>query len=1354
MIMKHLLLHIYDKKNIRIFGKSYLLVVFFLANVFLSYASYTLHRADKLDLSNNAILCMYQDKDGYMWFGTYDGLNLYNGKNTFVYRSEFDNEFSLCSNIIHNITQADEGSLWISTFLGLNKFSLKERKVIESYPELPEAKLLAADKKGNTWVISKKNYISHYNRENKNFTDIHLPGADMDNVKALFVGGDDELYMVTADGKLKNIEIAADSKNNDVRLQVNESLLHDESIINAYYEDNKIYYISAERKLYLYDLSDNKRILITDLSSLIGKYGGISRVVSFKSDLFVSFNDNGLIRLDVENDYKPETVYLGIRVFCLLKDKKQDVLWIGTDGRGVQMYYQGHDLFGNIIFDNFFSGTQKPVRSIYADESQNLWVGTKGDGIMRIRNYDEHNQREVSQSQFVNYTTANGLSSNLVFCFLRSKYRNILWIGTEGPGFSYYSYKDNTIKSLSEKDGSTIGKVHSICEVNDSTLWMATAGNGLLEVIIKDENSRLSVKSVNEYILKKGDKTCVEFHSMFYDGASTLFVGSRGGYGVARYNIKSKQYDFIQMKNAENTAIGDVLCVYQSKDSTFYIGASSGMTRIQFLKDGNTVIKQYDRRNGMINDMIHGILEDADGCIWLSTNKGLIKYNPRNDFFHNYSYSDLKVTEFSDDAYWKCPQTGRLFFGGINGLTWVEPKEVNLQSNYKPALYFFDLQIAGESRSLYDYTNKKDGYLEIGANISSFTISFVATDYINGDNYEYSYLLDNYNTAWTELQKTNEVTFTNLPHGEYILKVRYKNDVFDSDERYYSLKIRKLPPWYLTGWAYLAYVVAFVLICSYIIFLIRKRIMDKQMQIAQKINEEQKEKLLEAKLNFFTNVTHEFCTPLTVIKGVTDYIEKSAEVDKNIHKYTGILRDNVANLSGLIQEILDFRKMEEGKFDFSYIEEASVSDLVRKQMEWFIPIAEENSIAFDVSIPDDLYWNTNVFGFNRVLVNLVSNAFKYTTEKGEVKISAGIDNEQLVLSVYNTGQGIEDANIPSIFDRYGVLENTEANGSYPLMTSRHGLGLSICHDIVESLGGNISVRSEVGEFAEFIVVLPVLQVTEEERLADEENSLPADADSLRQPAGEKQTILIVDDNKDIVWLISDILSDSYHIRSAYNVPEALKIIESETPSLIITDIMMPGMNGLEFINNLKDDKFTKHIPLVIVSAKISEKEQAEGLDIGADAYLTKPFSSLVLRSVINRLLVVKDELKDYFYSPESAYKYSDGQLIHQEDKAFMDSVIDIISDNMEEENLRPEFIAEKLNMSTRSLYRKFKKITTLSPNDFIKDYRFTQVAKLLITTNLTIQEIMYKVGINNKSYFYREFLKKYNMTPKEYRLRK
>ncbi|MDR1089754.1 MAG: response regulator [Prevotella sp.] len=1318
-----------------------------------SFAIYTIHKTYNLDLSNNAILCMHQDNDGYMWFGTYDGLNLYNGKNVFVYRFEMDNPNTLSSNIIHKISHADKDHLWISTFLGLNKFSLKERKVTETYTECPEARLIASDKKGNCWVICKKNYISYYTAKSKKFRDIHFPGINVDNVIEIFADNDDKLCIAMADGKMKKIIFSDQQGYYNPEITVTEVKIHNKNITNIFYENGKIYFINSSGQLFLYDTAglDPKDIFLSDLSRLMNVYGRISGFFSFNNIFFVSFNTGGVFMLDAKNGYIPETVSTGIGIFCILKDKKQDLIWIGTDGHGVQLYYQSHEIFKNITFNNLPVKIQKPVRSVYTDEYDNLWIGTKGDGIIKIKNYEELHNQVVPPSLYRHFTTENGLSNNSVFCFLQSKFYNIIWIGTDGPGLSYYSYRDNKIKTLPSRQ---IGKVHSICEINSETLWLATAGNGLLEVTLNEKNAQLSVRRVNEFFPKKGDRVCNEFHSMSYDGKSTLFVGSRGGYGVLRFNVVSKQYEFIRMNRGENSAIGDVLCVHQSKDSTFYIGASSGMTKIRFLADGNNTVKQFDRKNGIANDMIHGILEDGDGfIIWLSTNKGLTKYNPQNDFFHNYSHPELSVTEFSDDAYWKSPQTNRLFFGGINGLVWVDPDKDLPPVNYKPELNFFDLKISGERHALKDYMNK-DGHIKLPSNISSFTISFIALDYINGDNYEYSYFLENYNTAWTELQKTNEVTFTNLPYGDYILKVKYKNDVFGSETEYYSLNITKLAPWYFTVFAFIGYSILFLLTCAYILYTIHRRITKKQILIAKKIREEQKEKLLEAKLNFFTNVTHEFCTPLTVIKGVSDYIEKSAEVDKNICKYTGILRDNVANLSGLIQEILDFRKMEEGKSNFSYIEEASISGLIRKQMEWFIPVAEENRITFEISMPDNLYWNTNIFGFNRVLVNLLSNAFKYAAEGGTVKISAEINDGQLSLLVYNTGHGIEESKIPFIFDRYGVPESMEANNSYSLMTSRHGLGLSICHDIVESLDGNISVRSEVGKFAEFMVVLPVLPVTASEQDRDGKSIDPENEELLIEVAGEKQTVLIVDDNKDIVWLISDILSGSYHIRSAYNVTEALKIIESETLSLIITDIMMPGMDGLEFINKLKNDKLTKHIPLVIVSAKISEKDQAEGLDIGADVYLTKPFSPLVLRSVINRLLAVKDELKDYFYSPESAYKYSDGQLIHQDDKAFTDSVIDIISDNVTDENLRPEFIAEKLNLNTRTLYRKLKKTTALSPNDFIKDYRFALAARLLITTNHTIQEIMYKTGISNKSYFYREFLKKYNMTPREYRIRK
>jgi len=1291
---------------------------------------------------------MYQDKNGYMWFGTYDGLNLYNGKNLFVYRFELDNEYSLCSNIIHKVSQADADNLWISTFLGLNKFSLKERKVTESYPECPEAKLLATDSKGNTWLICKRSYISLYMPTSKKFRDIHLPEADTENVKEMFIDKNDKLILITNSGKLLNIEYP-NPQNPSISLKTKENILHNNTILYASYEDDKVYFVDNEKKLYVYNITDSKKILLSDLSSSIDKYGDISKVTSFKYDLYISFKSSGIIKLDIEKGYKPEVVNTGIGVFCLLKDNIQDILWIGTDGKGIEMYYQNHEMFSNIMLDQLALETQKPVRAIYTDNNDDIWIGTKGDGIFRIKKYDELNNTKIPLSQITHFTSNEGLANNLVFCFLKSKYQDIVWIGTEGPGFSYYSYKDNKIRTVINKTPNETGKVHSICEVNDSTLWMATAGNGLLEVTIKGQEPQIEVKSVNAFFLKKNDKTCNEFHSMSYDGSSTLFVGNRGGYGVARFNIKSKHYEFIPINKAESTAIGDVLSVYQSKDSVFYFGASSGLTRVQFFPDGSNIIKQFDRKSGIINDMIHGILEDKEGCIWLSTNKGLAKYNPHNDFFHNYTYPELKVYEFSDDAYWKCPYTNRLFFGGVNGLTWLEP-ENSIENNYRPDLHFFGLKVSGENRSLSDFIDKNNQQMVIPANIMSFTLSFIAIDYINGENYEYSYMLENYNDEWTDIQKSNEITFTNLPYGDYTLKIKYKNDVFNSDDRFYTLYIKKLPPWYLTIWAIMGYVIIILLVVAYILHLIRKKIIQKQLSLARKIEEEQKEKLMEAKLDFFTNVTHEFCTPLTLINGITERIEKISGTDQNFNKYIEILRSNVGNLNELIQEILDFRKLEESGYSLHITKNVSIANQIKKQSESFISIAEQNKITLELIIPERLQWDTDIICFNRIYTNLLSNAFKYTKEGGSIKIYVESQNDTLILKVYNTGKGIEASKITGIFNRYSILEEIEQDNRYSQLSSRNGIGLSICYSLVQLLHGDIKVESEVNKYAEFIVTLPRLGVATSSQPLNSTMNINTE----ENPAKSKPVILVVDDNKDIIWLINDILSDEYIIKGANNATEALHSIEAQMPSLIITDIMMPEINGLELINQIKANKVTKHIPLVIISAKISDKEQSEGLDSGADAYLTKPFSPTILRSVINRLLSTKEELKDYYYSPESALKYSDGQLIHQEDKEFMESVISIINENIEEENLRLELIADKLGMNTRNLYRRFKKITSLSPSDFIKDYRFTTAAKLLITTNLTIQEIIYKVGINNKSYFYREFAKKYNMTPKEYRSQK
>ena len=1233
--------------------------------------------------------------------------------------------------------------------MGLNRFSLKDRKVTESYTEYPECLNVVSDSAGNTRLIKQKDFISCYSPETGSFQDVHVQGMNEEVSKVLFANGERQFFILDADGCL--LEICPDFESFPLVLDIKKTPIHEKEIDRAYYLDGTLYYVDMENHFYSYRMKDRRKEYLADLTGWMEQYGKLSRIALFHSVPYLVFR-NGLL-LNIDN--QEEALRFDVGLFCVLPDRKQDILWVGTDGQGVRMYYDKYNRFSGIQLKSLPIVVRNPVRSIYTEDEKTIWFGTKGNGFVRVEDYDSYEKGKIPAEKVKHFTTSSGLSSDRVYCFRKSNYYPWVWIGTEGPGLSYYSLVDKKVHTMASLVDTKIRYVHAIREVNDSTLWMATTGDGLLEVVIGRKGGELVIKYVKSFILEKDGKICNEFHSMSYDDeASLLYLGSRGGYGLVRFNLLTKKYEFIPMNNAGNRAVGDVLCMCYSKDSTFYLGASSGMTQMKLHSGNPAEVRQYSRIDGIKNDMVHGILEDSDGCVWLSTNKGLTKYNPHNRFFHNYESPDLDVTEFSDDAYWKCPYTGKLFFGGINGVIWVDPQN-DRQENYKPALHFFEMKMGHETHSLYDYTDQKTGYVTIPPNISTFSISFVATDYIHGENYEYSYLLENYNTSWTELQKDNEVVFTKLPYGNYVLKVRYKNDVFDSDAKEYFLHIRVLPPWYRGSWAMIAYGLVLATICLGIVYWLRRRIVEKQAEVARKIREEQKEKLYEAKLNFFANITHELCTPLTLINGVNDYIKISADrlADGKLEKYARILGENVTNLNELIQEILDIRKIEEVGFSHIQIKRVSVSSLIREQCESFIPVAEQNGINFTFSDVDKpVYWNTDVPSLKKIIRNLVSNAFKYTEQKGTIDVSVRIENESLIIKVYNTGKGIAEADLKTIFDRFHILGDWDGN-NYTQMTSRNGLGLFICHSMVQLLRGEINVESKEGESAGFIVTLPYLEVEEMDLDEQADEEVPVAQPVAAETTGNigNPVILVVDDNRDIVWLIKETLSSEYAVREAFNAEEALALMDQQTPDLIITDIMMPSMDGFALISRIKSDKFTRHIPLIVVSAKVSESEQAEGLDLGADVYLTKPFSSVVLHSVVNRLMANKKELKDYYYSPESAYEQSGGQLIHQEDKEFMDSVTAIIKENLAQDTLRPELIADKLGMNTRALYRRFKKISPLTPSDFIKDYRMMHAARLLVTTNLSVQEIIYQVGISNKSYFYREFSAKYGVTPGEYR---
>lgn len=618
-----------------------------------------------------------------MWFGTYDGLNLYNGKNIYTYRFEMDNKNSLCSSIIHKITDADSTHLWISTFMGLNRFSLYERKVVDSFPEFPECRLIAADRQGKTLLLTRENQVSFYDPASESFYDLSAPGLSPLSVKTLFCL-DDQFYFVHNSGVILQGNLM--KKDLSFILVTHEVLRLDKPVTQAFYSD-RLYCIDVADDLFACDVQKRTFTPLANTSSMLQKYGEVSQIQSVDEELFVAFKNNGLVKLSetMQQEYLPIKPNIG--VFSLFFDRRQRILWIGTDGQGVYTYYEKNSRFHNLLLADLPFVAEKPVRALLTDDQGSLWIGTKGDGVIRIKDYASYTNKSIPDALVTQFTTRDGLADNQVFAFRKSRFSSFIWIGTEN-GLSYYSYQDDRMFVLPSIPGRPLKMIHSIVEVNDSTLWLATAGEGLYKVTIAVTGKSAKVKNAQVYVFQKDNRVINEFHSMVFDGDSLLYIGSRGGYGVIRMNVLTQQHEFLSLYAQQDAAIGDVLCVYPAWDSSFYLGASSGMTQIRMVGD-EQVIRRFDRRNGLANDMIHGIQEDGNHCFWMSTNKGLIKFNPYSEFFHNYGSPDLAVTEFSDDAYWTCPFSGRLFFGGINGLVWVSPRGDN-QEQYIPPLRFYE----------------------------------------------------------------------------------------------------------------------------------------------------------------------------------------------------------------------------------------------------------------------------------------------------------------------------------------------------------------------------------------------------------------------------------------------------------------------------------------------------------------------------------------------------------------------------------------------------------------------------------------------------------------------------------------
>lgn len=1306
--------------------------------------------SNKNGLSNSAILSLYQDHQGVIWIGSCDGLNIFDGTNIHVYNPVNPTKAPLSGNLINDIMETEKDVLWIQTNYGLDRLDTK-LQTSKSFTEFKDKNYMAKSRDNDLFIVKDDGYIYYYQPEKQLFQKLEVPQIAFGHVLSTIIDKNNILWVFTSNNDTRSYQIIKNKE--EIALTPNNLFKHSEQLLWAFAEEDLIYFIDKTYSLYEYDFGNQQQYFIADLKAEVETRGEVSSIIKQQNDYYIGFKSSGLIVLKYMSDqkikYQMQDTEIHSGIFCLMKDKYQDIVWIGTDGQGVYMYFNDTFSITNTLLDTPVYQINNPVRTVYYDEEQTLWIGTKGGGILRIRNYSPETNAAVS---FDRISISNStLTDNTVYCFAPGS-ANRLWIGTEN-GLNYYSYQNKQLKAFTViADGKKVKYVHSINELNDTTLWVSTVGEGIVKVILDKTGSSPSVKSATRIVLDDGRMASNYFFTSFQENDSILWFGNRG-YGAYRINVETEQLTPYRFDNVVNSqTANDIFAIYKNEKG-YWLGTSSGL--LHFNEDYS---HYHDRADLFSNNTVHGILEDQQNNLWISTNQGLVRFNPKTNTGQTYDRENgLEVTEFSDGAFYKDSRTETLFFGGTNGFVTVKPNAY-IMADYMPQINLKGLSIFGKEYNIHDFLHDKKGkkILQLDYSRNFFCIDFMAIDYINGNNYSYSYKLDEVSSQWIESGTSASAIFSNLAPGQYTLLVKYKNNMNGKECEPQKLLIQITPPWYLSNWAYILYFILIALFCILAVYRIVHQYRRKQHRMIEKLNREKKEEVYESKLRFFTNITHEFCTPLTLIYGPCEKILAYPQSDSYIRKYGKMIQQNTEKLNGLILELLEFRRLETGHKVLS-IQRLSVSDKLRNIAESFCELAENKNLNYRLDIEPDIEWNTDISCFSKIVNNLISNAFKYTPEEGNITIGLKVENQLLTLNISNSGKGIAKENLAKIFDRYKILDSFEMNGK----NSRNGLGLAICKNMVTLLNGEINVSSIQNEITTFTVTLPELSPTAQETETPQKVYATGPLNTNTEPMEleqttvnfdtSKHTVMIIDDDPSMLWFVSEIFVDKYNVLSFNNAAEALASLELKQPDLIISDVMMPEIDGLSFAQKIKQNKLWSHIPLILLSALHHEDDQVKGIEAGAEVYVTKPFNVKYLEKVVYRLIKRESDLKEYYSSIFSSFKVENGNCIHKEDQEFLDKVIETIEKNITNPDLSVELLSSDLGYSTRQFYRKLKPITDKSPADIIKEYRLTMAERLLLTKNYTIEEIMDKTGFNNRGTFYKLFSQRFGMPPRQYR---
>lgn len=1282
-------------------------------------------------LSNNSINCIFEDSQQTIWIGTWDGLNAYNGRDFRTYRYNRNNEQSISNNIIRQIVEQDPTCIWVATDYGVNRWNRNNQTFSRFFlgtehqiPKQEKSFLLGISAQKRVICYVKEQGLFFFDETQQKFERVknYLYQASL---KKFIIDKDDNIYLLFDDGRLQHHKL--NYSDGQVEL-VNPKYIEQQHLVsNIFLSDDKLIVNYGD---YL-KIIDSRNTYPSSID--VDNEKTISEIIFYNDHLFISFFEGGCVQYDLKTkQYAPIDSNIPDRtsIFSMYIGS-QNILWIGTDGQGLLQIYEHSSPFGTI-------STNHPVRSFCQNSNGQILVGTKGDGIKLF---------QPSTQQLTDYLNINnGLISNSVYTIKKNKSGDI-FIGTEGAGINVISAKTNRIEKLNIPSRyPQFRAVYSIYFTNnDRTLWLGTSGYGLIKITLQKDDNSYIVTDMVQYT-SSNDQNSIS-NNVIYSIISSnkpneLWLGTRGG-GVNRFNLDTEKFerldDIIHNQSLTNN---DVLSL-SITENDLWIGTSYGLNKL-YQTDNQKHIVEFTDDNGLANNTIHGILEDSEKNIWISTNKGISHLNLAKQSIENYSVKDgLQNDEFSDGAYYRSDDNV-LYFGGVSGFNYFNPTKIHLRE-FEPTLTLSALRIYNTYQNINDRI--VDGTLKLSYDEPYVTFTFIANDFINNENCEYDYRLINFSDEWIKNGNNPNIVLTKLPPGKYQLEVKSTNGDRIWGNNVYRLQIDVAFPWWLSTIAFLIYT-ALALIIGYVaISIIRNRMRLNRQLLLEHIEKQNQQKIYESRLNFFTNVAHEFFTPLTLIYGPAQHLLEQVQLDSYTKRYILIIKNNADRMQKLINELMEFRKLESGHTPL-HPESIDISTLIDYVSDNYTEISQENKIDFRVDKNNISNIVSDRNSLEKIIFNLISNAFKYTPVGGYIRldVSQSEENGELTLSVNNSGKGLTDRQMQEIFNRFRIFSTPQMQNS-----TSTGVGLNLTKSLVELLGGNITVDSKIDQYVEFKLNIPPLEQEAKLIATNEQEETSNTNNDIKLIDKKDVSILIVEDEKNIRELLKDILSPYYEITEAKNGEDALLQIEQNEPDIVISDVLMPKLDGIELIKRLKSSPKTAHIPIISISAKNTVEDHINAYEHGADLYITKPFHPQHILSTIKNLMSKHSMLKEYFGSSRSAVVVKDGISIHQEDEKLLQDIISFIEKNMDDESLNPNSISDYLGISKATLYRKLKDLTDKTPSEFVRLIRIEYASKLLITTKLTVSEIMFKSGFSNKSYFYRVFAKQFNLSPKDYR---